>query len=78
MRTCQATVIPWTSSYSEAGVFGDAQLASEEKGRQAYEEAVNQLVRFVGWFKDRPKNERRDHHRTGPRMPIAWGQRPLA
>ena len=26
-----------------------------EKGRQAYEEAVKQLVRFVTWFKDRPE-----------------------
>ena len=29
-----------------------------EKGRQAYEEAVKQLVRFVTWFKDRPKDVR--------------------
>ncbi|MEX0819474.1 MAG: creatininase family protein, partial [Pirellulaceae bacterium] len=52
-----ATVVSWTSSYSETGVLGDAELATEEKGRQAYEEAVKQLVRFVTWFKDRPKDE---------------------
>ena len=47
-----------------------------EKGKQAYEEAVKQLVRFVTWFKDRPKDQRRDLHRRPPTMPIPWGQRP--
>ncbi|HUG67122.1 MAG TPA: creatininase family protein [Pirellulaceae bacterium] len=69
-----ATVVSWTSSYSDTGVLGDAELASEEKGRRAYEEAVKQLVRFVTWFKDRPKDERRDFHRTPPTMPIPWRQ----
>src|SRR5438874_6544683 len=41
-----ATVISWTSSYSETGVLGDAELATAEKGREAYEEAVKQLVRL--------------------------------
>jgi creatinine amidohydrolase len=71
-----ATVISWTSSYSETGVLGEAELATAEKGREAYEEAVKQLVRFVTWFKDRPKDQRRDLHRKPPTMPIPWGQRP--
>ena len=70
-----ATVISWTSSYSGTGVLGEAELASPEKGRQAYEEAVRQLVRFVSWFQDRPKDQRQDHHRKPPTMPIPWGQR---
>jgi creatinine amidohydrolase len=69
-----ATVVSWTSSYSETGVLGDAELASEEKGRQAYEEAVKQLVRLVTWFKDRPKDERRELHRRKPTIPTPWGQ----
>lgn len=69
-----ATVVSWTSSYSETGVLGDAELATEEKGRRAYEEAVKQLVRFVTWFKDRPKDQRRDLHRTPPTMAIPWRQ----
>lgn len=73
-----ATVVSWTSSYSATGVLGDAELASEEKGRRAYEEAVKQLVRFVTWFKDRPKDERRDMHRTPPTMPLPWRQRPIS
>jgi len=72
-----ATVVSWTSSYSETGVLGEAELATAEKGRQAYEEAVKQLARFVTWFKDRPKDQRRDRHRRPPTMPIPWGQRPI-
>jgi creatinine amidohydrolase len=73
-----ATVVSWTSSYSETGVLGEAELATPEKGRQAYEEAVKQLVRFVSWWKDRAKDQRRDRHRKPPTMPIPWNQRPLA
>src|SRR5271170_6630232 len=69
-----ATVISWTSSYSETGVLGDAELATAEKGREAYEEAVKQLVRFVIWFKDRPKDVRNDRHRRRPTMAMPWGQ----
>lgn len=70
-----ATIVSWTSSYSPTGVLGEAELASAEKGREAYEEAVKQLVRFVSWFKDRPKDQRRDLHRKKPTMPMPWGQR---
>jgi creatinine amidohydrolase len=72
-----ATVISWTSSYSETGVLGEPELATAEKGREAYEEAVRQLTRFVTWFKDRPPDKRCDRHRSPPTMPIPWGQRPL-
>jgi creatinine amidohydrolase len=33
---------------------------------------AQQLVRFVTWFKDRPKDQRRDRHRRPPSMPIPW------
>ena len=72
-----ATIVSWTSSYSDTGVLGDAELATPEKGRQAYEEAVKQIVRFVRWFKTRPKDRRRDRHRRKPTMPMPWGQRPV-
>jgi creatinine amidohydrolase len=72
-----ATLISWTSSYSETGVLGAAELASAEKGRVAYEEAVKQLARFITWFRDRPKDQRRDHHRHPPTMPMTWNQRPI-
>ena len=73
----RATVVSWTSSYSETGVLGEPELATPEKGRQVYEEAVKQLVRFVTWFKDRPCDVRLDRHRNAPTMPIPWNQRPL-
>ena len=71
-----ATVVSWTSSYSDTGVLGDAELATAEKGRQVYEEAVKQLVRLVTWYKDRPADVRQDLHRNPPTMPLPWGQRP--
>ena len=57
-------------------MLGDAELATAEKGREAYEEAVKQLVRFVTWFKERPKDQRRDLHRKAPTIPMFWNQRP--
>jgi creatinine amidohydrolase len=72
-----ATAVSWTSSYSATGVLGDAELATAEKGREACEEAVKQLIRFVDYWKDRPKDVRRDFHRRPPTMPIPWGQRPI-
>ena len=72
-----ATVVSWTSSYSETGVLGDAEAASEEKGKRAYDEAVRQLVNFITWFKDRPKDQRQDRHRQPPTIRIPWDQQPL-
>jgi creatinine amidohydrolase len=72
-----ATVVSWTSSYSETGVLGEAELGTVEKGKRAYEEAVKQLVGFIHWFHPRPKDERKDRHRTAPTIPIPWGQRNL-
>ena len=72
-----ATTVSWTSSYSDTGVLGDAELATAAKGQRAFEEAVKQLVRYVTWWKDRPKDVRKDRHRKPPTMPTPWGQRPL-
>jgi creatinine amidohydrolase len=72
-----APMISWTSSYSESGVLGDAELATAEKGEAAYDEAVRQLARFITWFRDRPVDQRRDRHRQPPTMPMPWGQRPV-
>ncbi len=69
-----ATLVSWTSSYSETGVLGDAELATAEKGREVYEEAVRQLARCITWFKDRPPDRRRDLHRRKPTRPMPWNQ----
>jgi creatinine amidohydrolase len=34
-------------------------------------------VRFITWFKDRPKDARRDLHRKPPTMPMPWGQQAI-
>ena len=34
-----ATIVNWTSSYSESGVLGEAEKATKEKGERAYNEA---------------------------------------
>jgi creatinine amidohydrolase len=72
-----ATIVSWTSSYSDSGVLGAAELATVEKGKRAYEEAVKQLVSLVSWFKDRPKDKRKDRHRIPLTMPMPWGQQSL-
>jgi creatinine amidohydrolase len=69
-----AGLVSWTSSYSESGVLGDAELATAEKGRLACEESVKQLVRLVTWFQQRPKDRRRDRHRRRPTLPMPWNQ----
>jgi creatinine amidohydrolase len=37
---------------------------------------LGQRVRFVTWWKDRPKDVRGDRRRKPPTLPIPWG-RPL-
>ena len=71
-----ATPVAWSSGFNATGVFGAATLATAAKGKAACDEAVRQLVRFVGWWRDRPPNPRRDLHRTPPTMPMPWGQTP--
>ncbi len=72
-----APLVSWTSTYTESGQVGAAALATPEKGREAYEEAVGQLLRFVDYFKERPLDSRRDWHRKAPTIPMPWGQRPI-
>ena len=72
-----ATIVSWTSSYSDSGVLGEAELATVEKGERVYNEAVKQLCALCAWFKDRPKDVRKDRHRTPPTMPMPWRQCPI-
>lgn len=70
-----ATVISWTSSYSDTGVLGEAELATKEKGERVYREAVKQLCSFVNYFHPRQKDVRKELHRKPPTIPIPWKQR---
>ncbi len=69
-----ATLISWTSSYSQTGVLGDAEKGTKEKGEQACSEAVKQLCRFVEYFQRRPLDVRHREQRRPPSIPIPWGQ----
>lgn len=71
-----ATVVNWTSSYSETGVLGEAEKATKEKGERAYNEAVKQLCNVVTYFHARPRDARREMHRKSPTIPIPWKQQP--
>jgi creatinine amidohydrolase len=69
-----APIITWTSTYTESGVCGEAQRATAEKGREAFEEAVRQLVRLIDFFHKREQPQRVDHHSIAPDMPMPWGE----
>ncbi|MGL4554035.1 MAG: creatininase family protein [Gemmataceae bacterium] len=68
-----ATVVSWTSSYSETGVLGEATKATAEKGKRVYDEAVKQLARYVTWWQHRPKDRRGPRQAATPTMPMPWG-----
>ena len=72
-----APIITWTSSYTQTGVCGDSELATAEKGKVAFEEAVKQLCRLIDYFHGRPKDKRQDHHWRTPDMRIPWGLQPI-
>jgi creatinine amidohydrolase len=67
-----AAMISWTSSYSETGAFGAPELATVEKGKRACEHAVDELVAMVRWIKDRPIEQRREHHAVAPTFPLPF------
>ena len=48
--------------FSKSGVVGDPSLATAEKGRIIFEAVVEAFLRLVREFKNRPREERTDHH----------------
>ena len=56
------------------GVLGDAELATKEKGKRVYHEAVKQLGRFIDYFRNRPLDTRGRHQARKLSMPIPWSQ----
>lgn len=67
-------VTSWTSSYSDTGVMGAAELATPEKGKRAFEEAVTRLCEFIDEWHALPTPHRRQNHATEPTMPMPWNQ----
>jgi creatinine amidohydrolase len=67
-------VTSWTSSYSDTGVLGAAELATPEKGKQAFEEAVKQLCSFINEWRAAPTPTRKQNHHPPSTMPMPWNQ----
>jgi creatinine amidohydrolase len=59
-------IVSWTSEYTESGICGEAQLATPEKGRMLFEEAVKNLITFADEWVNRPRDPRKDHHAVKP------------
>lgn len=71
-RSGPITLIEWTSSYTETGSFGEPEKATPEKGRLAFEKAVQQMIDLVGWFRTRPAPERRPRQATPPAFDLPF------
>jgi creatinine amidohydrolase len=66
--------VRYTATSNDSGVFGQATLATKEKGERAVKEAAKQLARMVSEFRQTPRPPRGDHHADPPSMPMPWGQ----
>jgi creatinine amidohydrolase len=73
LGTGPASIIGWTSSYSDTGSFGAPELATAEKGNRVFEHAVDRLVALVGWMRERPREQRQERHATPPTFPLPFG-----
>ncbi len=63
-------VVEWTSTYTPNGVMGQPSLATAEKGKRIFEEAVTRLVQFTEEFQKRSRRPRVDHHTQPPTSPL--------
>jgi creatinine amidohydrolase len=64
------SVVEWTSTYTPNGVMGQPSLATAEKGKRIFEEAVKRLIQFTLEFQGRPPRPRVDHHTIPPTSPL--------
>jgi creatinine amidohydrolase len=64
------SVFEHTSTFTEDGTFGEATLATAEKGKLIFDQAVTRLVEFVREFQNRPSHPSVDHHTTKPTSPL--------
>jgi creatinine amidohydrolase len=56
----------WTSTFTEKGICGAAELATKEKGEVIFEEAVSNLIEWADEFHAREFPPRVDHHTRKP------------
>lgn len=57
-------MMDWWTCFSKSGINGDPTLATAEKGKLIYEAVVTNFVKFAREFKNRPRGERVDWHKT--------------
>jgi hypothetical protein len=67
-----ASIIRWTTGYSETDSFGAPELVTAEEGRLACEHAVEQLFALVRCERDRPVGPECEHHATPPTFPLPF------
>ena len=60
------SVTSWTSEYTDSGICGDAVLATPEKGKILFDEAVKNLIEWSNEFYSRETMIRKDHHTSQP------------
>jgi creatinine amidohydrolase len=60
------SIVSWTSEYTDTGICGEASIATPEKGKALFEEAVKNLIRFADEWTARPRDPRKDHHAVKP------------
>ena len=69
-----ATVISWTAATPRPACWARPSWPRRRRASAPTRRRSNSSSRFVTWFKDRPKDVRRDRHRRPPTMPMPWGQ----
>ena len=64
MEGSRVLLVDEWARFSKSGVYGDPTLASHDKGKRVFEAVVEAFLRLVREFKDRPRGERTDWHKT--------------
>ena len=65
-------IVEWTSQYSKSGVMGEAEKATAEKGRLAFEEASEKLAGFVEEYHALEIKEREGKQDPPPTFPLSF------
>ncbi len=60
------SITSWTSQFTESGICGEANLATPEKGKMLFDEAVKNLIAFTEEWVATPAAPRVDHHAAKP------------
>lgn len=64
------SLVEWASTFLEDGTFGQPSLATSEKGKRIFSEAVDRLVQFIETFQVHPSRSRVEHHSSTPSSPL--------